>query len=99
MAIDRRLRLTTLLRISILYCASVALSGRWLIGLAPHIVAMLSAKTICFYLPASALIGALVLSPGLISIRENLIPGPNFRWDRHPGRVPFLSIIYVMGQV
>jgi iron complex transport system permease protein len=60
----RRLRLTTLLRISILSALSVAFVGPiGFIGLvAPHIARMLFGEDHRFYLPASALIGALVLS-------------------------------------
>ena len=72
----RRLRLTTLLRISILSALSVAFVGPiGFIGpVAPHIARMLFGEDHRFYLPASALIGALVLSPGLHRL-ENLIPG------------------------
>ena len=60
----RRLRLTTLLRISILSALSVAFVGPiGFIGpVAPHIARMLFGEDHRFYLPASALIGALVLS-------------------------------------
>ncbi len=71
----RRLRLTTLLRISILSALSVAFVGPiGFIGpVAPHIARMLFGEDHRFYLPASALIGATVLS-GLHRL-ENLIPG------------------------
>lgn len=60
----RRLRLTTLLRISILSALAVAFVGPiGFIGLvAPHIARMIFGEDHRFYLPASALIGALVLS-------------------------------------
>ncbi len=72
----RRLRLTTLLRISILSALSVAFVGPiGFIGLvAPHIARMLFGEDHRFYLPASALIGALVLSLASIA-SKNLIPG------------------------
>ncbi|VEB06155.1 iron(III) dicitrate transport system permease protein FecD [Klebsiella pneumoniae] len=77
----RRLRLTTLLRISIMSALSVAFVGPiGFIGLvAPHIARMLFGEDHRFYLPASALIGALVLSLASIA-SKNLIPGPLFRW-------------------
>ena len=60
----RRLRLTTLLRISILSALAVAFVGPiGFIGtVAPHIARMIFGEDHRFYLPASALIGALVLS-------------------------------------
>ncbi|STV78683.1 iron(III) dicitrate transport system permease protein FecD [Klebsiella michiganensis] len=60
----RRLRLTTLLRISVLSAISVAFVGPiGFIGLvAPHIARLVFGEDHRFYLPASALIGALVLS-------------------------------------
>ena len=73
---QQRLRLTTLLRISILSALSVAFVGPiGFIGLvAPHIARMLFGEDHRFYLPASALIGALVLSLASIA-SKNLIPG------------------------
>ncbi|MDO7862533.1 iron chelate uptake ABC transporter family permease subunit, partial [Morganella morganii] len=58
----RRLRLTTLLRISMLSALAVAFVGPiGFIGLvAPHIARMIFGEDHRFYLPASALIGALV---------------------------------------
>ncbi|QZN94650.1 FecCD family ABC transporter permease [Symbiopectobacterium purcellii] len=72
----RRLRLTTLLRISILSALSVAFVGPiGFIGLvAPHIARMVFGEDHRFYLPASALIGALVLSLASV-VSKNLIPG------------------------
>ncbi|CAQ83776.1 similar to hemin/siderophore abc transporter [Photorhabdus asymbiotica] len=72
----RRLRLGTLLRISILSALAVAFVGPIaFIGLvAPHIARMMFGEDHRFYLPASALIGALVLSMTSI-ISKNLIPG------------------------
>ncbi|MCW2475622.1 MULTISPECIES: iron ABC transporter permease [unclassified Symbiopectobacterium] len=72
----RRLRLTTLLRISILSALSVAFVGPiGFIGLvAPHIARMVFGEDHRFYLPASALIGALVLSLASVA-SKNLIPG------------------------
>ncbi|MGP3593891.1 FecCD family ABC transporter permease [Vagococcus sp. WN89Y] len=72
----RRLRLTTLLRISILSALSVAFVGPiGFIGLvAPHIARMLFGEDHRFYLPASALLGALVLSLASI-MSKNLIDG------------------------
>lgn len=72
----RRLRLTTLLRISILSALSVAFVGPiGFIGLvAPHIARMLFGEDHRFYLPGSALIGALVLSLASI-VSKNLIDG------------------------
>ncbi|MBL2884481.1 iron ABC transporter permease, partial [Klebsiella pneumoniae] len=66
----------TLLRISILSALSVAFVGPiGFIGLvAPHIARMLFGEDHRFYLPASALIGALVLSLASIA-SKNLIPG------------------------
>lgn len=88
----RRLRLTTLLRISILSALSVAFVGPiGFIGLvAPHIARMLFGEDHRFYLPASALIGALVLSLASIA-SKNLIGGHYSGGDRHfPGRGPVL---------
>ena len=72
----RRLRLTTLLRISILSALSVAFVGPiGFIGLvAPHIARIVFGEDHRFYLPASALIGALVLSLASVA-SKNLIPG------------------------
>ena len=72
----RRLRLATLLRISILSALSVAFVGPIdFIGLvAPHIARMVFGEDHRFYLPASALIGALVLSLASV-VSKNLIPG------------------------
>lgn len=72
----RRLRLATLLRISILSALSVAFVGPiGFIGLvAPHIARLLFGEDHRFYLPASALIGALVLSLASI-VSKNLISG------------------------
>lgn len=60
----KRLRLGTLLRISILSALAVAFVGPiGFIGLvAPHIARLIFGEDHRFYLPASALIGALVLS-------------------------------------
>ncbi|AIA47850.1 MULTISPECIES: FecCD family ABC transporter permease [Serratia] len=72
----RRLRLTTLLRISILSALAVAFVGPiGFIGLvAPHIARMIFGEDHRFYLPASALIGALVLSMASVA-SKNLVPG------------------------
>jgi iron complex transport system permease protein len=72
----RRLRLTTLLRISILSAIAVAFVGPiGFIGLvAPHIARMVFGEDHRFYLPASALTGALVLSLASVA-SKNLIPG------------------------
>lgn len=72
----RRLRLGTLLRISILSALAVAFVGPiGFIGLvAPHIARMIFGEDHRFYLPASALIGALVLSMASIA-SKNLISG------------------------
>lgn len=71
-----RLRLATLLRISILSALSVAFVGPiGFIGLvAPHIARMVFGEDHRFYLPASALIGALVLLLASVA-SKNLIPG------------------------
>ncbi len=71
-----RLRLGTLLRISILTALAVAFVGPIaFIGLvAPHIARMMFGEDHRFFLPASALIGALVLSMASIT-SKNLIPG------------------------
>ena len=72
----RRLRLTTLLRISILSALAVAFVGPiGFIGLvAPHIARMIFGEDHRFYLPARALIGALVLSMASVA-SKNLVPG------------------------
>lgn len=72
----RRLRLTTLLRISLLAAISVACVGPiGFIGLvAPHIARLLFGEDHRFYLPASALVGALVLSLASIA-SKNLLHG------------------------
>ncbi|WFQ80123.1 iron ABC transporter permease [Xenorhabdus sp. SF857] len=71
-----RLRLGTLLRISILTALAVAFVGPIaFIGLvAPHIARIVFGEDHRFFLPASALIGALVLSMASIA-SKNLIPG------------------------
>ncbi|HCZ8412193.1 TPA: iron ABC transporter permease [Proteus mirabilis] len=72
----RRLRLTTLLRISIISALAVAFVGP--IGftglVAPHIARMTFGEDHRFYLPASALIGALVLSIASL-VSKNLLSG------------------------
>lgn len=72
----RRLRLGTLLRISVLSALSVAFVGPiGFIGLvAPHIARMLFGEDHRFYLPGSVLVGALVLSLASVA-SKNLIPG------------------------
>ncbi len=72
----RRLRLATLLRISILSALSVAFVGPiGFIGLvAPHIARLMFGEDHRFYLPGSALVGALVLSLASI-VSKNLISG------------------------
>nr|WP_208717219.1 iron ABC transporter permease [Pantoea cypripedii] len=72
----RRLRLATLLRISILSALAVAFVGPiGFIGLvAPHISRMMFGEDHRYYLPASALTGALVLSLASVA-SKNLIPG------------------------
>ncbi|ADP13035.1 FecCD-family membrane transport protein [Erwinia sp. Ejp617] len=72
----RRLRLVTLLRISIISALAVAFVGPiGFIGLvAPHIARMIFGEDHRFYLPASALTGALVLSVASV-VSKNLIPG------------------------
>ena len=72
----RRLRLTTLLRISMLSALAVAFVGPiGFIGLvAPHIARMIFGEDHRFYLPGSALIGALVLSMASVA-SKNLVPG------------------------
>ncbi|WP_239505841.1 FecCD family ABC transporter permease [Proteus mirabilis] len=72
----RRLRLTTLLRISIISALAVAFVGPiGFIGLvAPHIARMTFGEDHRFYLPASALIGALILSIASL-VSKNLLSG------------------------
>jgi len=72
----RRLRLATLLRISVLSALAVAFVGPiGFIGLvAPHISRMMFGEDHRFYLPASALTGAMVLSLASVA-SKNLIPG------------------------
>ncbi len=72
----RRLRLATLLRISVLSALAVAFVGPiGFIGLvAPHIARMIFGEDHRYYLPASALTGALVLSLASVAAK-NLIPG------------------------
>ncbi|TKI05692.1 FecCD family ABC transporter permease [Martelella alba] len=72
----RRLRLTALMRISMLSALSVAFVGPiGFIGLvAPHIARIVFGEDHRFYLPASALIGALVLSLASVA-SKNLLPG------------------------
>ncbi|EOG2428661.1 FecCD family ABC transporter permease [Proteus mirabilis] len=72
----RRLRLTTLLRISIISALAVAFVGPiGFIGLvSPHIARMTFGEDHRFYLPASALIGALVLSIASL-VSKNLLSG------------------------
>lgn len=72
----RRLRLATLLRISILSALAVAFVGPiGFIGLvAPHIARMMFGEDHRYYLPASALVGALVLSLASVA-SKNLISG------------------------
>jgi len=72
----RRLRLTTLLRISILSALAVAFVGPiGFIGLvAPHIARLMFGEDHRYYLPASALIGALVLSIASV-VSKNIVPG------------------------
>ncbi|CAK9885395.1 MAG: Hemin transport system permease protein HmuU [Candidatus Erwinia impunctatus] len=72
----RRLRLATLLRISILSGLAVAFVGPiGFIGLvAPHIARLMFGEDHRYYLPASALIGALVLSLASV-VSKNLLPG------------------------
>ncbi len=72
----RRLRLTSLLRISLLAGLSVAFVGPvGFIGLvSPHIARRLLGEDHRFYLPGSALVGGLVLSLASTA-SKNLIPG------------------------
>lgn len=72
----RSLRLMTLLRISIISSLAVAFIGPvGFIGLvAPHIARMLFGEDHRFYLSASALLGALILSMASV-VSKNIIPG------------------------
>lgn len=72
----RKLRLTTLLRISIISALTVAFVGPvGFIGLvAPHISRMVFGEDHRFYLPGSMLIGALVLSLASV-LSKNIVPG------------------------
>lgn len=72
----RRLRLGSLLRISLLAALSVAFVGPiGFIGLvAPHIARLLLGEDHRFYLPGSVLVGGLVLSLASIA-SKNIIPG------------------------
>lgn len=72
----RRLRLTSLLRISLLSSLSVAFVGPiGFIGLvAPHIARFLFGEDHRFYLPGSMLIGGLVLSLASVA-SKHIIPG------------------------
>ncbi len=72
----RRLRLATLLRISIISALSVAFVGPiGFIGLvAPHISRMMFGEDHRFYLPGSVLVGALVLSAASVA-SKNIVPG------------------------
>lgn len=72
----RRLRLTTLLRISLLAALSVAFVGPiGFIGLvAPHIARLVFGEDHRFYLPGSVLVGGLVLSLASIA-SKNIMPG------------------------
>lgn len=76
----KRLRLGTLLRISILSALALALAVAFVgpigfIGLvAPHIARLMFGEDHRFYLPASALLGALVLSMASVA-SKNIVPG------------------------
>ena len=72
----RKLRLTALLRISIISALTVAFVGPvGFIGLvAPHISRMMFGEDHRFYLPGSMLIGALVLSLASV-LSKNIVPG------------------------
>ncbi|AOZ52160.1 FecCD family ABC transporter permease [Chromobacterium vaccinii] len=72
----RRLRLTSLLRASLLTALAVAFVGTiGFIGLiAPHIARKLVGEDHRFYLPVSALTGAAILSMASV-VTKNLIPG------------------------
>lgn len=71
-----RLRMTSLLRISMISALAVAFVGPiGFIGLvAPHIARRLVGEDHRFYLPASALIGALILSLSSVA-SKNIVPG------------------------
>ncbi len=71
-----RLRMTSLLRISLISALAVAFVGPiGFIGLvAPHIARRLVGEDHRFYLPASALIGALILSLSSVA-SKNIVPG------------------------
>ena len=72
----RRLRLSSLLRISLLSALSVAFVGPiGFIGLvAPHISRLLFGEDHRFYLPGSILTGGLVLSLASVA-SKNILPG------------------------
>lgn len=72
----KRLRLASLFRISVLSGLAVAFVGTiGFIGLVgPHIARMLFGEDHRFYLPASALAGALILSLASV-VSKNMIPG------------------------
>lgn len=72
----KKLRMTTLLRISIISALTVAFVGPiGFIGLvAPHISRMMFGEDHRFYLPGSMLIGALVLSLASV-FSKNIVPG------------------------
>lgn len=72
----RRLRLASLLRISLLSALSVAFVGPiGFIGLvAPHIARMLFGEDHRFYLPGSVLLGGLILSLASVA-SKNILPG------------------------
>ena len=72
----KRLRLGTLLRVSILSALAVAFVGTiGFIGLVgPHISRMLFGEDHRFYLPGSALAGALILSLASV-VSKNIVPG------------------------
>ena len=72
----RKLRLATLLRISVISALTVAFVGPvGFIGLvAPHISRMMFGEDHRFYLPGSMLIGALVLSLASV-LSKNIVPG------------------------
>lgn len=93
----RRLRLGTLLRISMLSALAVAFVGPiGFIGLvAPHIARMIFGEDHRFYLPASALIGALVLSMASIASKKSDPWHYYSGWDRHlAGRGAILPEYY-----
>lgn len=72
----KRLRLGTLLRVSVLSALAVAFVGTiGFIGLVgPHIARLLFGEDHRFYLPGSALAGALILSLASVA-SKNIIPG------------------------